>query len=100
MANLVVQVSERFPVGTSVGAYAGNALRADGGVAGAAIETATVAAAGTLTYTTLTDGQRYTLATAPGASQRSMQVVHVSTYTPPSKWSPKVAARRAAIGTS
>lgn len=104
MANLVIDARDRFPVGTVVGAYPGNSLTAGAGFdrvpAATAIETQTVAAGGTLTYTTLVDGTAYVLSAAVGGQARAIRVIHNQGYTAPTKWAAKVAARRAAIGTS
>lgn len=61
MANYVLTRPDVYPVGTSVGAYLPKSRVAAGPPLGEAIETQTVQADGTLTYTTLTDGQIYYL---------------------------------------
>lgn len=64
MANTVLRQSDKFPVGTSVGAYpisnwAQHQLPPTGAPQGAAAETKTVASDGTLTYTTLSPEVAY-----------------------------------------
>jgi hypothetical protein len=49
--------NDRWPVGTSVSAYARSSVT--GGPTGSALETHAVAADGTLTFTTLSEGQQY-----------------------------------------
>jgi hypothetical protein len=49
--------NDRWPVGASVSAYARSLVT--GGASGAALETKVVQADGTLTFTTLTEGQQY-----------------------------------------
>jgi len=56
MANLVIRRSDLYPVGTSVGAYPLRAKISGGKPSGSSLATATVAADGSLTFSSLTEG--------------------------------------------
>lgn len=57
--SITLRVSDRFPVGTSVGLYPELARINDHAPSGAALSTATVIAPGTLTFDGLSEGGRY-----------------------------------------
>jgi hypothetical protein len=74
MANLVLTRPDVFPTGTTVGAYPGNARRADDGPVGAAaIESQAVAASGSATFTTLAQGTPYVFAAQVAGQWRKVQ---------------------------
>lgn len=109
MANLVIDAREKFPVGTVVGAYPATSLTAGAGYdrqpSGTPVEEQTVAAGGTLTYTTLVNGTPYVLAAVVGGNARSIRVIHNQTYKgsrPASSltWRYRVNARRVLTGTA
>lgn len=58
-STVTLRSNQRFPVGQSVGAYLETARNDGAAPTGAAVETQTVAADGSLTFTTLTDNARY-----------------------------------------
>lgn len=80
--SLVVNQSDRFPVGTSVGAYPRAARHADQHPSATALETKTVAADGSLTFTTLTADAPVTLYAKIGEADRYVDVSD-STFTAP-----------------
>lgn len=98
MANLVLKRSDRYPVGTAVGAYPAGQRIKDGNPSGAPTETQTVAADGSLTFTTLLEGVPYVL-WANVAGVPSYTAVRGST--PPAVFQTlkqRIAARRALVG--
>lgn len=99
VADLVVS-DAKFPVGTSVDAVAFSGGLFGLPAAGAVVETAVVAADGTVTFTTLADGAPYALAATVDGARRVVLVRKASSFSAPAKWAAVVAARRAAIGTS
>lgn len=80
--SLVVNRSDRFPVGQSVKAYLAGARHHDGPPAGPAVETQTVAADGSLTFTTLTADVDYVLYALVSGEHRYLNVEE-STFTAP-----------------
>lgn len=98
MSNLVVN-DVKFPVGTVVSAYPAAAVH-HGQAFAAAVDSATVQADGTLTLTGLTDGVSYQVGATVGGSFKHFKLVKSSAFVAAVKWKDKVAARRAAIGTS
>jgi hypothetical protein len=103
MASIVAQVSDRFPVGTSVGAYPANSQVPGAGASGSAIASATVAANGTVTITNagIVDHTPYILYAAVNGQHRHMRATSSSSnFTAPLGWRPKLKARREAIGTT
>src|SRR4051794_6736303 len=108
MANITVNRSDLFPVGTSVGLYPRSSSRAhernpDGSAVGppwgTATETATVAAGGSLTFTTAAANTGYIAYAQVGGQHRELRVSS-RTYDPGTTWAGVVASRRAAAGTS
>lgn len=99
MSNLVVTDNQRFPVGTVVSAYP-QAASHHGQVFGAAVESQTVQANGSLTFTTLVDGVGYALAATVNGTFVRMRVIKASLSVAGTTWKARVAARRAAAGTS
>lgn len=99
MSNLVVTDNQRFPVGTSVSAYP-QASSHHGQVFGDPVETQVVAADGTLTFAALVDGVGYALAATVGGTLVRMRVIKASLSVAGTTWKARVAARRAAAGTS
>ena len=97
---LTVNRAELFPVGTSVSAYLGAGHSREGKPSGSAVETQTVQSTGAVTFSALTDGKRYTLYALVGGEHRRLQVQPAPAFTAPAVWKARVAARRAAIGTS
>ncbi len=71
---LVVNRSDFYPVGTSVGVWPRVARASSGPPAGAAIETAVVAHNGSLTFTGLTAGELYVLYANVGGEDRYLAV--------------------------
>lgn len=95
MANLVLS-DAKFPVGTDVDAVALASGLFGLPAAGPVIETKTVQADGTVTFTTLTDGAPYALVATVNGERRKVLIRKASTFTAPLKWSQVVAARQAA----
>jgi hypothetical protein len=100
MADLVRQVSDKFPVGTTVGAYPGTAAAGDRPPAADAVDTAVVAANGTLTLDGLADNTTYVLAATVDSQHRAIVVKHNQAHTAGVTWQTTVANRRTAMGTS
>lgn len=106
MANTVISRPDVFPVGTSVKAYleAVERDRASRAVApnSASIETKTVQADGTLTYTTLTAGTQYVLHATVGGVEKFVRVTGSGTATIGLQGVPKPSwrTRREALGLS
>lgn len=95
-----------FPVGQSVGLYPAGALPAGTGAvkgaSGPAVVSATVDAAGVLTFNDplVVAGVPYVAYAQVNGEHRALQVRSSSFTGPGATWKAKVAARRAAIGTS
>lgn len=66
----IASCADQFPVGTSVGAYLAKYRRDGSSPSGSAADTATVAAAGTLTFTDLVDDEQYVAYASVGGSHR------------------------------
>ena len=95
MATLKVNRSDRFPVGTSVGAYPSQGRKHEGKPAGAVTEAATVAADGSLTYTSLLEGRPYQLYALVEGEHRYVRVEGPqSVATPLQSWDGRTAAPR------
>lgn len=99
MSNLVLTDNVKFPVGTTVGAWPA-AAQHHGQVFGAAVETAIVQADGSVTFAALVDGVAYTLAAAVAGALTHMRILKGSVSVAGTTWKARVAARRAAAGTS
>lgn len=102
----VTNRSGRFPVGMSVGLYPRGAIPVGSGnakgPAGAAIVSATVDAAGALTFSdplVVADVPYVAYALVAG-EHRPLQVSASTPFAVAPTWKARVAARRAAIGTS
>lgn len=93
MSDLVLDRADLFSVGTVVKA---RAIASGDGDGGAVIDSATVASNGTLTFTSLIDGVAYVL--SDGTSR--LRIRKASAAAAGTTWKDRVAARRAAIGTS
>lgn len=98
--SLTVSRSDLFPVGTSVKAYLGGGHAREGKPSGAAVETQTVQADGSVTFSSLSAGKPHTLHATVGGQEQRLQVVDSPAFSPRATWKATVAARRAAIGTS
>lgn len=84
MATLKVNRSDLFPVGTSVGAYLTQRSRQhQSKPVGAAAETKTVAADGSLSFTTLIEGRRYMLWALVEGEHRYLMVEGVQSASVP-----------------
>lgn len=100
MANLVIQRSDRYPVGTVVSLYAGITNRHhELSPAGSANATATVDAAGKLEYTGLTAGSVFTLWAEVGGRSVSMVAASAAPFPVAVPLRSRIAARRLALGT-
>jgi hypothetical protein len=99
MATVTVNRAAWFPVGTSVSFYPrGAGAQRLGPPSGAAVGSATVAADGSLALP-LPDDRPYVAYANVGGEHRYLSV-RDSSFVPGTTWKAKVAARRAAIGTS
>lgn len=92
-----VKRSDRFPVGTAVGAYPAQGRHVDAKPAGAALETETVDATGTLTFTTLTADRGYNLYAEVAGGNRNVAVSD-SNFTPLGTLPERIKARQEAAG--
>lgn len=95
---LIVNRSDRFPVGTSVGAYPRANRKFGGAPSGEALETHVVNAAGALEYTTIPQGVPYTLYAFVAGEHRYVDVEE-STWTAPGDLKERVQAKREEVGT-
>ncbi len=98
MSVLVLDRADLWPVGTVVAAYPGHIGRGD-----VVTESATVASNGTVTFSSLTDGNPYVLSgTDGGGTVRRLHLRKASVFATPQTqpWKSRVVERRAAIGTS
>ncbi|HEY4451028.1 MAG TPA: hypothetical protein VGN13_05490 [Solirubrobacteraceae bacterium] len=96
--SLVVRRSDRFPVGTSVKAFAGVTVRHDGRPGGTAASEATVAADGSLTFSTLTPGALYTLYAEVGGKPVNMLAAASASFPALGTLQERIAASRLALG--
>lgn len=96
MANVVVNRSDRYPVGTSVGAYPESARQFGSKPSGSATETQTVASDGSLTFTTLAAEGEYQLYAEVAGAHRYVRLANDS-YTEPGTLQERLAARAVAI---
>lgn len=95
---LTLNRSDRFPVGTSVGAYPRRAHVVGGRPVGAAVETHTVDAAGSLTFTTLTADEPYCLYALVGEANRYLDVADSGFTEPPTGLIERIDQKRVAAG--
>lgn len=100
MPNLVLNASDVFPVGTTVGAYPANAvLPRDQRVTGTALESIAVATDGTATFVTLAADTPYVFAATVNGTPRAVRQ-RLSSYTAPPTWGQTIIDRKAAMGTA
>jgi hypothetical protein len=96
---ITVNRSDRFPVGTSVGAYPRAAHIVGGHPAGAAVETHVVAADGSCgPFTLLAADQQYVLYALVEGASRYLDVEDSSFTAPPTGLIERIDERRAAAG--
>jgi hypothetical protein len=100
MPNLVLNHSDVFPVGTSVSAYPGNAVKPGHATAfGPSLESQTVVTAGTATFTTLSADTPYVFTAVVNGTSAAVRQ-QLSSYVKPATWAETIIARKAAIGTA
>lgn len=96
--SVTVNRSDRFPVGTSVGAYPRSGTQRGGHPSGVATETHVVGATGSCgPFTGLTADTPYTLYAEVEGAHRYVDVSD-STFTAPGNLRERIAAKRAAVG--
>lgn len=97
----VTSCGDVFPAGTTVSIYLASARRAQGGPpAGVAVTTATMDQANGLVLTGLTDGVRYVASANVAGVDRYLPFTCNQGFTAGLPWKSRLAARRAALGTS
>lgn len=95
-------VCDVFPAGTLVSVYQGSSHAAGATTppGGVAVTTATVDGSTGLAFTGLADGQNYVAAALVAGAWRFIHFTCNAGFAAAVKWPAKVAARRAALGTS
>lgn len=98
MANVVVKRSDKFPIGTTVGAYPRNAATQDGPPSGQPVQTAVVASDGSLTFTGLTAEAAYVLYASVNGETRRVSVWNSKYVAPPVSLLARIQQQREAVG--
>lgn len=98
MATITVKRSDRFPVGTTVGAYPALARHFGTPPSGAAVESHEVPTSGTLSFTTLAEGSKYVLYGLVGGEHRYVAISNVPYVAPPVALRDRIKKQREAVG--
>jgi hypothetical protein len=96
--NVTVRRSDRFPVGTVVGAYPKQTRIFNGKPSGTPLTTATVAADGSLTFTGLNEREPLVLWAEVAGEQRYLGSEAPAPVAPQQTLKQRIASRRALVG--
>jgi hypothetical protein len=92
---ITLKRADLWPTGTEVGLYEHDALRSDGGVSGLPIATATVDAAGAVSFT-VTEHVGHVASAVVAGTRRSLRF-RAGAFEPPPTWAQKVEQRAAKL---